>query len=131
MESNYSEPRVFEKWLFFSERLGLKKSITDVGGRHGTQRPGKKPRAWRGSETHGGRKKSRFHEMPLREQWSTVEKAILVKDDLQNVPVMEEDNIWDYLDGDTRVEMEEFRARRAGKQPQGGGGWPQTAARSP
>lgn len=78
-----------------------------------------------------GKNKSRFHAMPLREQWSAVERAILAKDDLQDVSIMEEDNIWDYLDGASRVEIEELRAQREGKKPQGGGDWPITAAKLP
>ncbi|KAM0963186.1 hypothetical protein ACFX2A_022689 [Malus domestica] len=50
--------------------------------------------------------------MPLREQLSTVEKAIMAEEVLQDVPIREEDNIWDYLDGPSRFEMEELRARR-------------------
>lgn len=68
--------------------------------------------------------------MPLREQWSTMEKAILAEEELQDVPVIEDDSIWDYLDGVAKVEIEALKARKAGKQTRGGGGWPQTAAKS-
>ncbi|KAM1083874.1 hypothetical protein EV2_022924 [Malus domestica] len=54
--------------------------------------------------------------MPLREQWSAVEKAIMAEEVLQDVPIREEDNIWDYLDGPSRFEMEELRARRGEKK---------------
>lgn len=37
--------------------------------------------------------------MSLRKQWSNMEKALLAeKDNLQDVPITENDNIWDYLD---------------------------------
>ncbi|KAM1195642.1 hypothetical protein ACFX2J_022100 [Malus domestica] len=58
--------------------------------------------------------------MPLREQWSAVEKAIMAEEVLQDVPIREEDNIWDYLDGPSRFEMEELRARRAIRCTEGG-----------
>lgn len=69
--------------------------------------------------------------MPLREQWSTVEKVILVEKDLHDVPVMDEDNIWDYLDGAAKVEKRSSGQERTGKQLQSGGDWPQTTAKLP
>lgn len=53
--------------------------------------------------------------MEEREQWSAIEKAILAKEDLQNVLVTEESNIWDYLDGIAEDESQELRERMVGK----------------
>ncbi|KAM1441595.1 hypothetical protein ACFXTO_009688 [Malus domestica] len=48
-----------------------------------------------------------------REQWSEVEKALLANEDnLQDVPITEDDNIWDYLDGIAKMESDAIKARR-------------------
>lgn len=91
------------------------------------QSPKKKAKAEEDSIIRGRRKKSCFDGMSLREQWSAVENVILVENDLQNVSVMEEDSIWDNLDS---IAEDESLERKAGKEPQGGDGWPQTTAKS-
>ncbi|KAM1262797.1 hypothetical protein ACFX13_028548 [Malus domestica] len=99
--------------------------------RRGGRRPEKKLKDGSSSNASGGGNRSCFVGMPILEKWSMVEKAIMSEDELQDVPVIEDDNIWDYLDGAAKVEMEALNVRRAGKQPWGGGGWPKSAAKLP
>ncbi|KAM1400919.1 hypothetical protein ACFX2F_028135 [Malus domestica] len=99
--------------------------------RRGGRRPEKKLKDGNSSNASGGGNRSCFVGMPILEKWSMVEKAIMSEDELQDVPVIEDDNIWDYLDGAAKVEMEALNVRRAGKQPWGGGGWPKSAAKLP
>ncbi|KAM2622895.1 hypothetical protein FF1_027896 [Malus domestica] len=95
------------------------------------RRPEKKLKDGSSSNASGAGNRSCFVGMPILEKWSMVEKAIMSEDELQDVPVIEDDNIWDYLDGAAKVEMEALNVRRAGKQPWGGGGWPTSAAKLP
>ncbi|KAM1362979.1 hypothetical protein ACFX2H_027739 [Malus domestica] len=99
--------------------------------RRGGRRPEKKLKYGSSSNASGGGNRSCFVGMPILEKWSMVEKAIMSEDELQDVPVIEDDNIWDYLDGAAKVEIEALNVRRAGKQPWGGGGWPKSAAKLP
>lgn len=60
--------------------------------------------------------------MSLRKQWSNMEKVLLAeKDNLQDVPITENDNIWDYLDEIAKMESDVIKARRTTKKSRGGG----------
>ncbi|KAM1601452.1 hypothetical protein ACFXTN_023773 [Malus domestica] len=69
--------------------------------------------------------------MSLKKLWSEREKSLLAEDNLQRVPITEDGNLRDYLDGITKVENEKFVARSAGKKSRGDGSWPETTAKSP
>lgn len=62
---------------------------------------------------------------------SAIKKVILAKKYIQDVPIITKNNIWDFLDGAARVEMEELKVQIAGKKPQGGSNWPNAAVESP
>ncbi|KAM1745450.1 hypothetical protein ACFX11_012192 [Malus domestica] len=100
---------MYEGWALLQTQIS-----NDKKSYLGVQSPKKNAKAGEGSITQGRRKKCCFDGMSMREQWSAVENAIFAEDDLQDVPVLEEDNIWDYLNGIAEDESQERRGRQEG-----------------
>lgn len=72
----------------------------------------------------------RLRRISLQERCLMMERALQAEDDLQEVPE-EFKGMWDYVEEAAEMQRLETMAKRAGISSQGGGGWPETAARSP
>lgn len=95
-----------------------------------TQSLQKKVRGPESEEDRKGKMAEKLRGMSIKERCLLVERAIYVEDELQEVP-LEFHDMWDYMEEISEVEKCKILAKKAGKQAQGGGGWPSIAARLP
>ncbi|KAM0977287.1 hypothetical protein ACFX2I_020016 [Malus domestica] len=115
--------------LLLNEASNLKRGV-DPQNMDMTQSPQKKVRGTESEKPTKGKMVENSRGLSMMDRCVVVKRTIFTEDELHAV-LLELYEKWDSVDENLEAEKWEILAKTSGKQVQGGGGWPSTAARSP